>query len=84
MYGMFTHIYHKNQPNVGICIYVSGMDGMIFYHLCLTFSFLFRVAGSNFLLLGLEPWMNLLAEKNKDVFFSKGIYTLYTPPKKKT
>ena len=26
MYGIFTNIYHKNQPNVGK--YTSPMDGM--------------------------------------------------------
>ena len=26
MYGIFTYIYHKNQPNVGK--YTSPMDGM--------------------------------------------------------
>jgi len=26
MYGIFTYIYHKNQPNVGV--YISPMDPM--------------------------------------------------------
>ena len=28
MYGIFTYIYHKNQPNVGIYIYIPYMDPM--------------------------------------------------------
>ena len=27
MYGIFTYIYHKHQPNVGK--YTSAMDGMV-------------------------------------------------------
>ena len=26
MYGIFTYIYHKNQPNVGKYTYMDGMD----------------------------------------------------------
>ena len=28
MYGIFTYIYHKNQPNVNVGKYTNPMDGM--------------------------------------------------------
>ena len=35
MYGMFTYIYHKNQPSMYIGVYTIPMDPMGYNDLCL-------------------------------------------------